>query len=101
MLKFITAIAALCGLGLLGACVETTTTTTATSDACGASKYQHLVGGPSRATHGLPIPGSSRHYGSEEPVATNSPSRLNFVHSGTAFDSVTNPNSKVIRVFCG
>lgn len=71
------------------------------SDMCGASRFQHLVGGPSRATNGLDIPGDSRHYGSEERVATNVPTRLNFVHSGTAIESVTDPNSTVIRVFCG
>lgn len=71
------------------------------SDACGASRYQNLVGGPSSATSGLKIPGDSRHYGREERVATDTPSRLNFVHSGTAVESVTNPKSKVIRVFCG
>lgn len=71
------------------------------SDACGASKYQNLVGGPSLAVNGLNIPGDSRHYGSEEPVATDTPTRLNFVHSGTAVEAVTNPKSKVIRVFCG
>lgn len=73
----------------------------AASDACGASQYQALVGGPSRATTALDIPGSSRHYGSEERVATNNPSRLNFVHSGTAIESVIDPSSTVIRVFCG
>jgi len=72
-----------------------------TSDACGASQYQSLVGGPSSATSGLDIPGSSRHYGSEERTATNDPSRLNFVHSGTAIESVIDPNSTVTRVFCG
>lgn len=71
------------------------------SDACGASKYQALVGGPSSATLGLDIPDSSRHYGSEERTANNNVSRLNFVHSGTAFESITDPNSTVIRVFCG
>lgn len=73
----------------------------AQSDSCGASQLQHLVGGPSRATLGLNIPGDSRHYGSEEPVATNMPSRLNIVHSGTAVDSVVNPSSTVVRIFCG
>jgi len=73
----------------------------AIADACGASQYQNLVGGPSSATSGLKIPGDSRHYGREEHVATNKPSRLNFVHSGTAVQSVTNPKSTVIRVFCG
>lgn len=72
-----------------------------TSDACGASQFQSLVGGPSSATFGLDIPGSSRHYGREERVATDTPTRLNFVHSGTAVDAVTNPNATVIRVFCG
>ncbi|MBU2868205.1 hypothetical protein [Pacificibacter marinus] len=71
------------------------------ADTCGASRYQSLVGGPSRATSGLNIPSSSRHYGSDEIVATNTPSRLNFVHSGTAVESVIDPMSKVIRVFCG
>ncbi|MBU2934584.1 hypothetical protein [Pacificibacter sp. 1_MG-2023] len=70
-------------------------------DTCGASQYQSLVGGPSRATSTLNIPGSSRHYGSQENVATNTPSRLNFVHSGTAVESVIDPTSTVIRVFCG
>lgn len=88
----------------LSACETTSPSNSAsrsTSDACGASRYQKLVGGPSSATTGLKIPGDSRHYGSEEPVATDTPTRLNFVHSGTAVQSVTNPKSKVIRVFCG
>lgn len=76
--------------------------TMASSDQCGASQLQGLVGGPSMAATSLAnIPGSSRHYGSEETVATDNPSRLNFVHSGTAVDSVMNPDSRVIRVFCG
>lgn len=73
----------------------------ASQDTCGASQYQSLVGGPSRATSTLNILGSSRHYGSQEIVATNTPSRLNFVHSGTAVESVIDPTSTVIRVFCG
>jgi len=85
-------------LGLAG-CVDTTPS--ATSDTCGASQYQALVGGPSRAAIDLDIPGDSRHYGSEEAVATNVPSRLNFVHSGTAIEAVVDPNSTVVRVFCG
>ncbi len=76
--------------------------TMAGSDQCGAGQFQSLVGGPSMAVTSLAnIPGSSRHYGSEETVATDNPSRLNFVHSGTAVDSVMNPDSRVIRVFCG
>ncbi|AWB49596.1 hypothetical protein HYN69_14795 [Gemmobacter aquarius] len=71
------------------------------TDACGASQYQSLVGGPSMAAVSLNIPGSSRHYGSDEPVATNVPSRLNFVHSGSAVDAVADPASRVVRVFCG
>ncbi|WP_039019559.1 hypothetical protein [Halocynthiibacter namhaensis] len=73
----------------------------ASSDACGASQFEHLVGGPSRATIGLDIADDSRHYGSEERVATNVPTRLNFIHSGTAFESVTDPSSTIIKVFCG
>ncbi|MDG1449787.1 MAG: hypothetical protein P8Q93_07775 [Ascidiaceihabitans sp.] len=75
--------------------------TSASLDSCGASSYQNLVGGPSKATIQLDIPAGSRHYGSEEVVATDTPSRLNFVHSGTDIESVTNPNSTVLRVFCG
>jgi hypothetical protein len=71
------------------------------ADTCGAAQYQALVGGPSAATLDLPIPGTSRHYGSEEAVATDTPTRLNFVHSGTAIESVTNPASTILRVFCG
>lgn len=71
------------------------------TDACGASQYQSLVGGPSMAAMPLNIPDDSRHYGSDEPVATNVPSRLNFVHSGSAVDAVTDPSSRVVRVFCG
>ncbi len=88
----------------LSACATSSTSNSAagpTSDACGASRYQKLVGGPSSATAGLKIPADSRHYGSEERVATDTPTRLNFVHSGTAVQSVTDPKSKVIRVFCG
>lgn len=88
----------------LTACTTTPASNSAsviTSDACGASQYQKLVGGPSSATTGLTIPGDSRHYGREERVATDKPSRLNFVHSGTATESVINPKSTVIRVFCG
>jgi len=87
----------------LAACQPTTPATTSHegSDMCGASRFQHMVGGPSRATISLDIPADSRHYGSQERVATNDPSRLNFVHSGTAVESVTDPNSTVIRVFCG
>ncbi len=94
---------ALIAAGALSACQQTTTTQPVTSarDACGAAQYQNLVGGPSSAVRGLDIPSDSRHYGSEERTATNNPSRLNFVHSGTAFESVTNPNSTVVRVFCG
>ena len=47
------------------------------------------------------IPGDARHYGSEERVATDNPARLNFVHSGTAVDALMNPESRVIRIFCG
>jgi outer membrane biosynthesis protein TonB len=71
------------------------------TDTCGAAQYQRLVGGPSNAISGLPIPGSARHYGSAEPVATDVPSRLNFVHSGTAIDILLNPASTITRVFCG
>lgn len=86
----------------LGACsVAPPSTTASASDACGASQFQSLVGGPSSAVSGLDIPGDSRHYGREEAVATDNPSRLNFVHSGTAIESVTNPNSTVVRIFCG
>lgn len=92
----------------LGACATTPPATTApatvasgTADTCGASQFQSLVGGPSSAVTGLDIPGDSRHYGNQEAVATDTPSRLNFVHSGTAIESVTDPNSTVIRVFCG
>ena len=85
----------------LGACMEPPVAPTDAADTCGAAQYQHLVGGPSRATSGLAIPGDSRHYGSEETVATDKPSRLNFVHSGTALDSVVDPASTVARVFCG
>lgn len=95
---------ALFALVSLGGCTTSSSSNSAsapTSDACGASRYQKLVGGPSSATTGLKIPGGSRHYGREEPVSTNTPSRLNFVHSGTAVESVTNPKSTVIRVFCG
>lgn len=74
---------------------------TSTADNCGASQYQQLVGGPSSATLKLKIPPQSRHYGSEERVATDMPSRLNFIHSGTAFEAVTNPKSTIVRVFCG
>ena len=70
-------------------------------DSCGAAQYQSLVGGPSSATFGLQIPGDSRHYGRSERVATDTPSRLNFVHSGSAVDAVVNPRSTVTRVFCG
>lgn len=84
------------------ACMGTNTNSPETaSDACGASQYQNLVGGPSIATIDLKIPGSSRHYGINERVATNDPSRLNFVHSGTAIESVIDPKSTVIKVFCG
>nr|WP_319250439.1 hypothetical protein [uncultured Celeribacter sp.] len=90
----------------LAACVTsdpvgTTSAANTATDQCGASKYRHLVGGPSSATIGLDIPDNSRHYGREERVATDKPSRLNFVHSGTAVESVTNPGSKVVAVFCG
>ncbi len=71
------------------------------SDTCGATQLQYLVAGPSSATRGLNISGDSRHYGSNESVATNTPSRLNIVHSGTAVESVSDPNSTVVRVFCG
>lgn len=70
-------------------------------DACGASQYQKYVGGPSSATSALKIPENSRHYGRHERTAADTPSRLNFVHSGTAVESVTNPKSTVVRVFCG
>lgn len=73
----------------------------AVADTCGAAAYQALVDGPSSAVFGLPIPGSSRHYGSDERTATDTPSRLNFVHSGTAVDAVVDPASTVQRVFCG
>lgn len=71
------------------------------SDACGAAQLQYLVGGPSSATLRLNIAGDSRHYGGQERVATNVPTRLNFVHSGTATDAVIDPSSTVVRVFCG
>lgn len=74
----------------------------ASADTCGAARLQGLVGGPSSAVMALSgIPGDARHYGSEERVATDNPSRLNFVHSGTAVDAVMNPGSRVIRIFCG
>ena len=71
------------------------------TDTCGASQLQNLVGSPSSEAIKLDIPSSSRHYGSEEHVATDNSSRLNFVHSGTAVESVTDPTSTIIRVFCG
>ena len=73
----------------------------AVADTCGAPQFQSLVGGPSKAVFGLDIPGSSRHYGSKEHVATDTPSRLNFVHSGTAVEAVMDPHSTILRVFCG
>ncbi|MDR0253544.1 MAG: hypothetical protein LBI75_10200, partial [Brucellaceae bacterium] len=88
----------------LSACTSSPTSNPvsgAVPDACGASQYQKLVGGPSSATMKLKIPADSRHYGREERVATDTPSRLNFVHSGTAAESVINPKSTVVRVFCG
>ncbi len=87
----------------LSGCQQTASSqpTTSARDTCGAADYQNLVGGPSSSVMGLNIPGDTRHYGSEESPATNNPSRLNFVHSGTAIESVTNPNSTIIRVFCG
>jgi hypothetical protein len=85
----------------LGLSACNTTTPSASSDACGASQYQALVGGPSRAAFDLDVPGDSRHYGRSEAVATNVPSRLNFVHSGTAVEAVADPSSTVVRVFCG
>lgn len=84
-------------LSCLGACVDSS----GTSDACGASQFQHLVGGPSSEMIGLNIPESSRHYGSKETVAADKPTRLNIVHSGTATEAVTNPASKVVRIVCG
>ena len=95
---------ALMALACLSACSASTASSNATAtatDACGASRYQGLAGGPSSAVMGLDIPGDSRHYGSEERVATDTPSRLNFVHSGSAAEAVTNPKSTVVRVFCG
>ena len=71
------------------------------TDTCGAAQFQSLVGRPSSEAIKLDIPSSSRHYGSEEHVATDNSSRLNFVHSGTAVESVTDPTSTIIRVFCG
>ena len=87
----------------LSACQQTTTpqTETRVQDACGADRYQGLVGGPSSAVSTLNIPGDSRHYGRTDATAHDTPERLNFVHSGTALESVINPNSTVIRVFCG
>ena len=73
----------------------------ASSDTCGASRYQALVGGPSRAVFDLDVPGDTRHYGRSEAVATNVPTRLNFVHSGTAIEAVADPSSTIVRVFCG
>src|SRR5690606_6049542 len=90
-------LAAVLCLSGLSACVDAN----AASDACGASDFQYLVGGPSSATWKLPIPESSRHYGSKEEVAKDKPRRLNIVHSGTATEAVTNPDSKVIAVVCG
>jgi hypothetical protein len=84
----------------LGACMETPQVTSA-SDTCGASQYQNLVGGPSKAASALNVPGNTRHYGNEEIVATDNAARLNFVHSGTAFDAVVDPSSTVTQVFCG
>ncbi len=71
------------------------------ADACGAAQYQNLVGGPSSAVQSISVPGATRHYGSEETTETGFSSRLNFVHSGTAIDAVTDPSSTVTRVFCG
>ena len=72
------------------------------TDACGAQKLQHLVGGLSSATRNLDVLGNSRHYGSEEKIDPRIvKTRLNFVHNGSAVDSVINPKSKVIRIFCG
>lgn len=83
----------------LSACEQPVASQSA-SDACGAFAYANLVGGPSSAVMALDIPGTSRHYGSQERVATNDPSRLNFVHSGTAFEAVADPSSTVVRAFC-
>jgi hypothetical protein len=86
----------------LSACVlETPITGALNTDACGASQFQSMVGGPSSAAMALDIPGDSRHYGRAERTAINDPSRLNFVHSGTAIESVTDPNATIVRVFCG
>lgn len=77
-------------------------TTAAQNNACGAAQYQSLVNGPSSAAFALAnIPGSSRHYGSQEAVANDTPSRLNFVHSGTAVEAVIDPASTILRIFCG
>lgn len=68
---------------------------------CGAATYQYLVGGPSPAVLSLNIPGDSRHYGPTEPTATNTPTRLNFVHSENAASAIISDRSTVLRVFCG
>jgi len=75
----------------------------ANSDACGASKYQYLVGGPASAANSLKIDPNSRHYGRAERIDRNIvPTRLNFVVStDSVIDSITNPKAKIIRVFCG
>lgn len=87
----------------LAACQSPTSSTTGSqTDTCNADVLQVLVGGPSSATSGLDVPASSRHYGSQETIDPRIvPSRLNFVHSGTAIESVTDPKSTVKRVFCG
>lgn len=103
-MKLIYVTSTFAALFALSACQQSATYSApaASTDACGASQYQNLVGGPSSVAGKLTdIPDDSRHYGSEETVATNNPNRLNFVHSGTAIESVTNPDSTVIRVFCG
>ena len=94
--------AALTAVFILSACQTTPTEVAQSDDACGASQYHHLVGGPSRATTDLDVPGNSRHYGIEELVTTDfSPARLNFVHSGTAIEAVIAPGSTVVRIYCG
>lgn len=71
-------------------------------DTCGASAYQHLVGGPSSPVWSLDIAAESRHYGPSETTANDTPTRLNFVHSsGDVFDAIFSDRSTVLRVFCG
>lgn len=99
-MRDVSALAALCALGALGACSSDIIGDPGTSygprqraESCGAADYRHLVGQPRSAVQGLPLPRDVRLIGPDTAVTMDhDPGRLNIRYDA----------SGIIReVFCG